>query len=85
MCTLKNFPTEIEHCIEYGKIIFTELFDLHIKEMYTSEYHKTFDFTSATFPEKEETVSTSYDLQGRPAKETQKGILVRNGKKVIIN
>ena len=59
--------------------------DLHIKEMYTSEYHKTFDFTSVQFPEKEETVSTSYDLQGRPAKEMQKGILVRNGKKVIIN
>ena len=59
--------------------------DLHIKEMYTSEYHKTFDFTSVQFPEKEEMVSTSYDLQGRPAKDMQKGILVRNGKKVIIN
>ena len=33
MCTLKNFPTEIEHCIEYAKIIFTELFDLYIKDI----------------------------------------------------
>ena len=33
MCTLKNFPTEIEHCIEYAKIIFTELFDLCIKDV----------------------------------------------------
>lgn len=37
MCTLKNFPTEIEHCIEYGKIIFTELFDLDIKEIKMAE------------------------------------------------
>ena len=44
----------------------------------------TFDFTSAQYPEKEETVSPSYDLQGRPAKEVQKGILIRNGKKIII-
>ena len=33
MCTLKNFPTEIEHCIEYAKIIFTELFDLYIRDI----------------------------------------------------
>ena len=33
MCTLKNFPTQIEHCIEYAKIIFTELFDLYIKDI----------------------------------------------------
>lgn len=33
MCTLKNFPTEIEHCIEYAKIIFSELFDLYIKDI----------------------------------------------------
>ena len=37
MCTLKNFPTEIEHCIEYGKIIFTELFNLNIKEIKMTE------------------------------------------------
>ena len=33
MCTLKNFPTEIEHCIEYAKIIFSELFHLYIEEI----------------------------------------------------
>ena len=33
MCTLKNFPTEIKHCIEFAKIIFTELFDLYIKDI----------------------------------------------------
>jgi ubiquitin-activating enzyme E1 len=34
---IKNFPTEIEHCIEYGKIIFTELFDLNIREIKIAE------------------------------------------------
>ena len=33
MCTLKNFPTKIEHCIEYSKNIFTELFYQYIKEI----------------------------------------------------
>ena len=33
MCTLKIFPNKIEHCIEYAKIIFTELFDLYIKDI----------------------------------------------------
>ena len=32
MCTLKNFPTQIEHCIEFSKIIFTELFIKYIKD-----------------------------------------------------
>ena len=33
MCTLKDFPTKIEHCIEYAKIIFTELFYQYIKDI----------------------------------------------------
>ena len=33
MCTLKNFPSKIEHCIQYSKIIFDELFVLYIKEL----------------------------------------------------
>ena len=32
MCTLKNFPTQIEHCIEFSKIIFTELFIKYIED-----------------------------------------------------
>jgi len=26
MCTLRNFPNQIEHCIEWGRHIFGELF-----------------------------------------------------------
>ena len=33
MCTLKNFPTQIEHCIEFSKIIFSELFNQYIKDI----------------------------------------------------
>lgn len=45
MCTLKNFPTQIEHCIEYAKIIFTELFDLNIKDikMIVEDENKFYD------------------------------------------
>ena len=32
-CTLKFFPTQIEHCIEWAKQIFSELFEQHIKEL----------------------------------------------------
>ena len=33
MCTLKNFPTEISHCIEWSKNIFNEIFFLYIKDI----------------------------------------------------
>ena len=33
MCTLKNFPTQIEHCIEFSKIVFSELFNQYIKDI----------------------------------------------------
>jgi ubiquitin-activating enzyme E1 len=26
MCTLRNFPNQIEHCIEWGRAAFNELF-----------------------------------------------------------
>jgi len=32
-CTLKNFPTEIEHCIEWSKSNFIELFNQIIKDI----------------------------------------------------
>ena len=31
MCTLKNFPTKIEHCIEFSKNVFSEIFDQSIR------------------------------------------------------
>ena len=33
MCTLKQFPSKIEHCIEWSKIKFEELFRQTIKEL----------------------------------------------------
>ena len=33
MCTLKDFPTKIEHCIEFSKNIFTELFTQYINDI----------------------------------------------------
>ena len=33
MCTLKNFPTKIEHCIEFSKTIFHELFEEYIRDI----------------------------------------------------
>ena len=33
MCTLKNFPSQIEHCIEYGKVYFMEFFDKNIDNL----------------------------------------------------
>ena len=33
MCTLKNFPTQIEHCIEFGKVYFAELFEKNIEDL----------------------------------------------------
>ena len=33
LCTLKNFPYLIEHCIEWGKNKFHELFDLNIQNL----------------------------------------------------
>ena len=33
MCTLKNFPTQIEHCIEWSKNIFNEIFFGYIKDI----------------------------------------------------
>lgn len=33
-CTLlENFPTQIEHCIEFGKIYFAELFEKNIGDL----------------------------------------------------
>jgi ubiquitin-activating enzyme E1 len=33
MCTLKLFPTKIEHCIEFSKIVFKELFEQYISDI----------------------------------------------------
>ena len=45
----------------------------------------SFDFTSVhSLVKDEEPALTPHDLQGRPADGTQKGILVRNGKKVLV-
>ena len=33
MCTLKLFPTKIEHCIEFSKIIFKEIFEQYITDI----------------------------------------------------
>ena len=33
MCTLKIFPTKIEHCIEFSKIVFKELFEQYISDI----------------------------------------------------
>ena len=33
MCTLKDFPTKIEHCIEFSKNIFIELFTQYISDI----------------------------------------------------
>ena len=33
MCTLKIFPTKIEHCIEFSKIVFKELFEQYIADI----------------------------------------------------
>ena len=33
ICTLKNFPTRIEHCIEWAKLLFIELFEQYINEL----------------------------------------------------
>ena len=33
MCTLKSFPSQIEHCIEFSKIYFSELFEKNIEDL----------------------------------------------------
>ena len=33
MCTLKSFPSQIEHCIEFSKIYFSELFVKNIEDL----------------------------------------------------
>ena len=33
MCTLKNFPSQIEHCIEFSKIYFSEFFEKNIEDL----------------------------------------------------
>jgi ubiquitin-activating enzyme E1 len=33
MCTLKSFPSQIEHCIEFSKIYFSELFVKKIEDL----------------------------------------------------
>ena len=33
ICTLKIFPTKIEHCIEFSKIVFKELFEQYISDI----------------------------------------------------
>ena len=33
MCTLKNFPSQIEHCIEFGKVYFSEFFEKNIDDL----------------------------------------------------
>ena len=33
MCTLKNFPTQIEHCIEFSKVYFCEFFEKNIEDL----------------------------------------------------
>ena len=51
MCTLRNFPNQIEHCIEWGKSKFGELFNekpselrsfLSDKEAFISKVKKNF-------------------------------------------
>ena len=33
VCTLKNFPTKIEHCIEFAKNVFNEIFEQYIRDI----------------------------------------------------
>ena len=33
MCTLKKFPSQIEHCIEFSKIYFSEFFEKNIEDL----------------------------------------------------
>ena len=54
-CTLKFFPTQIEHCIEWAKQVFTELFEQHIKElkMYVEDENNFFNLLKEGNDEKE--------------------------------
>lgn len=33
MCTLKKFPSQIEHCIEFSKVYFSEFFEKNIEDL----------------------------------------------------
>ena len=54
-CTLKFFPSQIEHCIEWAKQIFAELFEQHIKElkMYVEDENNFFSLLNEEKDEKE--------------------------------
>jgi|GEM_PF-2467605 hypothetical protein len=59
--------------------------------IFTWEYYEgahifQFDMTSVSTPETDEPADAErhYDLQGRPAESTRQGILIRNGKKVLV-
>ncbi|MBP5323791.1 MAG: hypothetical protein J6Y84_08375 [Bacteroidaceae bacterium] len=59
---------------------------IETKEFFLGSHTLHFDLTSIRNREKDETSSVEipYDLQGRPAEVPQKGILIKEGKKVLI-
>ena len=59
---------------------------IETKEFFLGSHTLHFDLTSIRNREKDETFSVEipHDLQGRPADDAQKGIIVKKGKKVLI-
>jgi len=72
MCTLKNFPTQIEHCIEWSKMNFLEIFYqniIHFKDFInisTEEYIKQLnELAKKDFVEKVKTVESNMNLMNQ--------------------
>ena len=72
MCTLKNFPTQIEHCIEWSKMNFLEIFYqniIHFKDFInisTEEYIKQLnELAKKDFVEKVKTLESNMNLMNQ--------------------
>lgn len=65
MCTLKNFPSQIEHCVEFSKVYFSEFFEKNIEDL--NSYIKNQDVflkkLDESYTEKEDILDRLQELE----------------------
>lgn len=78
MCTLKNFPYLIEHCIEFSKVYFSEFFEKNIEDLNNciKDFDIFYEKLEKTYKEKKEVIERLEEI---------KKLLILFNKKNIIN
>ena len=77
MCTLKNFPYLIEHCIEFSKVYFSEFFEKNIEDL-----NNCIKDSDAFYKKLEKTYSEKKDIIEK-LDEIEKMLILYNKKNII--